>query len=162
MNIKTVQFCNISTSPKWQIWLHRFDVDLYRSFMIRLRGSKGCNDNSNIMLDVLQHIVSKARGKELEDFLRSNFPQAVYDNAKDPIFGEYFPNIISFPRRLILDAKQSKEFHDFVVDKICVDSVQYDGKIYVEYLCKSDINIQNKIQPSNWLIKKWRAKYGKD
>lgn len=162
MQIKIDKFCGLAHSPTWQAWLYHFNSDLFSRFSNLLRSARGCSQNTDIMIDVLKEIDSVPDGSnKLLSFLRANYAYMLVDDTivnkrqSDEIFGYYNPNILTYPRRLLINGTSDellKKVNEFSINKLKVDYVIVDDKLYVEYLLESDNKILNQIPESNWKI----------
>ncbi len=173
MKIKVDKFCSLSTSPSWQAWLFHFDVAIYRRFMRQLQESRGCNQNRDIMVELLKEVEKVPEGVEkLFGFLEKHYPHMIVREASaqrpepkkqtqpvGPVFQQFNPNILTYPRRQILDGDDLKQrVQEFMLDKIKGDFVIVDGKAYVEFLERVDVPLAEKIPAKNWQIAAWRLR----
>lgn len=167
MQVKVEQFCSLATSPSWQTWLYNYNVDLYRSFMMDLRASRGCGQNRDIMIRLLKKIDEVGGGDELSVFLHKYYPHVIDGAQKkniiasDAVFEYYNPNIMTFPRRIIFSGDMhtlKRTVNGFILDKIKYDSIIIGDKAYVEFLTSDDAVIADKIPSSNWRIAAYRLR----
>ncbi len=180
MKVKVDKFCSLSTSPSWQAWLFHLDAAIYRKFMRKLQESRGCNQNKDLMVELLKEFeqVPGAVDK-LFDFLQKHYPYMIVKDQADAkpkaapvsiksaskvggeIFPYYNPQIMTFPRRQIFEGDDlERRVKEFLLDKIKSDFVIVDGKAYIEYLERADSRLEKKIPQKNWLIALWRLKLG--
>lgn len=173
MRIKVDQFCTLATSPSWQAWLYHHHVNLYRKFIRQIQGSRGCNQNRELMTEVLQEI-DKAGGDALAEFLQKHYPHMISgqqplrhqrEDSKaldnDGVFQHYNPNILTYPRRQIFVGPKSMlkgKVQEFLLDKIRGDHIIIGERAYIEYLEKSDKAIADQIPIKNWLIAAYRQR----
>ncbi len=168
MKIVASKFCSLSTSPSWQAWLFNYDAKLYKIFITKLRAARGCNQNSDVMIETLKEIDSAGGTAKLLEFLRSHYPHmlVIDDRSKQThsdvnIFPYYNPNILTYPRRQIFSGDDVEfQVKEFLINKISSDYVIINGKAYVEYLESSDIHVKDKVPLNNWLIAQWRTNNG--
>lgn len=172
MRVIASKFCSLSTSPSWQAWLFHFDQSLYRRFMQRLQGSRGCNQNHDIMVEFLKELEKMPGGAEkLFEFLEKHYPHMIVRDSSaqkpwsepkrsvDPVFPQFNPNVLTYPRRQILDGEDLvRRIQEFMLDKIKGDFVIVDGKAYIEFLERVDASLVDKIPLRNWLIASWRSR----
>jgi hypothetical protein len=162
MKIKVDQFCSLATSPTFQTWLYNHDGELYRRFMTRLRESRGCNDNRELMKSILAEIENQG---EIVSFLQKHYPTMIEGSvqafAGDGVFTHYNPSILTYPRRIIFVGPKrelQKKVNDFLLDKIKGDYIIIGNRAYVEYLKKEDIVVSDQIPQHNWQIAKYRQR----
>lgn len=163
------KFCSLSTSPAWQAWLYNFNVELYYKFTKRMQTSRGCDQNRGIMMDILIDIDNAGGGDLLIAFLKKNYPTTLlYESdiikpkEADAVFSYYNPNILTYPRRLIItNGNLNQKVTEFLSGKPKSDFEIIGDKAYVEYLLPTDSEIVNNIPEQNWMIKQWRLKQGK-
>lgn len=171
--VKVDKFCGLSTSPSWQAWLFHLDGSLYRRFMKRLQESRGCNQNRDIMVELLKEMETiPGAVDKLFDFLGKHYPTMILKDQQGssepprptkqpPVFPYYNPSIVTYPRRLVLEGDDLKrQVQEFLLDKIKSDYVIVDGKAYVEYLERGDAAIADRVPAKNWLIAIWRLRSG--
>lgn len=170
MQVRVDKFCSLSTSPSWQAWLFHLDMPIYRRFMRRLQESRGCNQNKDIMVELLKELEKVPDAVEkLFEFLTKHYPHMIVKDAQSAaaskkkvssaVFQYYNPNIRTYPRRQIFEGKDlEKQVREFLLDKIKSDYVIVDGRAYVEYLEQEDAKIAAKVPVSNWQIAAWRLK----
>lgn len=166
--LKISQFCSLATSPSWHTWLYHYDTNIYNNYIVKLRESRGCTYNRQLMMDTLDLISDKGGYEQILDYIRSNYPYMVVDDeyrAKtrttiaDEIFPYYKANILTFPRRVILDGQPddlAKRIQAFTFDKLKHDSIIVGNRGYVEYLTKDDVKIAEQLPLSSWLIAHYR------
>lgn len=169
--VKIDKFCSLAHSPSWQAWLYHFDANLFSEFTKKIRASRGCSQNTDIMIDTLKDIDKDISGSDkLLKFLRLNYPYMLVDDVddvkddiiNDEIFEHYNPDILTYPHRLIIaGSKQDllNRIQTFSENKLRVDYVIVDDKLYIEYLNNNDGNISSKIPKSNWKIASWKLKH---
>jgi hypothetical protein len=174
VKVRVDKFCTLSTSPPWQAWLYNFDAGLCKRFLKRMSESRGCNQNRDVMIDTLGEIEKLDGGDRLIAFLTQHYPhmlvadtnervptQAAQPAGDDEIFGHYNPNILTYPRRLILvgaEHELKRKVQSFLVDKIRSDFVIVGDKAYVEFLNRGDEGVLDKVPVKNWLIAAWRLR----
>lgn len=165
--LKISQFCSLSTSPSWHVWLYNYDIELYNKYMAKLRESKGCSYNRQLMIQTLEDIKRIGGYSVLYDFIKSNYPYMVVDDYKlslnedknNVIFPGYRPNILTYPKRIIFSGEKEdlvNRINHFVRDKLKHDHIIIGNQGYVEYLDVSDKHIVDKIPMNNWLIANYR------
>lgn len=173
VKVKVDKFCSLSTSPSWQAWLFHFDVPLYRKFMRQLQESRGCNQNKDIMVELLKELEKIPEGVEkLFEFLQKHYPHMIVKETAaqpekkaapakpvGPVFSHFNPNVLTYPRRQILEGEDLRQrVQEFMLDKIKGDFVIVDGKAYVEFLERADAPLVDKIPAKNWQIAAWRLR----
>lgn len=174
MKVKVDKFCSLSTSPSWQAWLFHFDVPMYRRFMRQLQESRGCNQNRDIMVELLKEMEKIPGGVEkLFEFLEKHYPHMIVREQKaeakkapapvkspvGPVFQHFNPNVLTYPRRQVLEGEDLRQrVQEFMLDKIKGDFVIVDGKAYVEFLERGDAPLADKIPAKNWQIAAWRLR----
>jgi len=170
MMLKVDQFCSLATNPSWQAWLYRFNADLYKDFVERLRSARSCSDNREAMKDMLPKIIESNGNDQLIAFLRHNFPHVIdekaisqqSDNQYPPVFENINPKIISYPRRIVFEGDTQslkQQILQFTIDKPKHDSIIIKNRAYVEYLKREDMQIAHQIPLKNWKIAEYRIKY---
>lgn len=174
IKIKVDKFCSLSTSPSWQAWLYHFDAGLYRRFRTQLQESKGCNQNREIMTDLLKEVEQREGGTEkVFDFLTKHYPHMLVKDgqvqppadpkvAGGPVFGYFNPDLLTYPRRVILEGGDERELtrraKEFLVDKLKGDFVVVGGRAYVEFLSRVDVAVVEQVPAKNWMIAEWRLR----
>jgi hypothetical protein len=178
MKVKVDKFCSLSTSPSWQAWLFHLNGKLYHSFMKQLQESRGCNQNRDIMIELLKEIEKIEFGTDkLFDFLQKHYPHMIVKDdgtpvkpavktkserqprKADDIFPYFNPAIVTYPRRQVFDGDNlERRTKEFLVDKLKSDYVIVDGKSYIEYLERRDITLSDQIPARNWMIAAWRLR----
>lgn len=167
MKIKVEQFCSLATSPSFQSWLFHYDDGLYRRFIARLRESRGCGDNRELMKGLLTNIQEQGGGDAMTTFLQKHYPAMVGGGTKasagdyDDVFTHYNPNILTYPRRIIFVGPKRellKKVREFVLDKPKSDHIIVGDRAYVEYLEEADAAITDKIPLRNWQIAAYRQR----
>lgn len=170
--VKVDKFCGLSTSPSWQAWLIHTDISLYRKFRLRLQESRGCNQNRDIMVELLKELEQIPGATEkLFEFLKKHYPYMIVDESvapsaspipvtdAGPIFPHFNASILTYPRRQVFEGPNlQKRLQEFLLDKIKSDSVIVDGKAYVEYLERGDAALVDKVPQKNWQIAAWRLR----
>jgi hypothetical protein len=170
MKIKIDRFCALATSPSWQAWLYHHDKDIYRDFYQRLQQSRGCNQNRDLMSDILRQVEKKGGGEALLTFLKRQYPHMLIDDTPVPtvaetqpttkVFDHYNPAILTYPRRFILTGPElSRQVQSFIIDKLKSDYVIVDGVAYIEYLTKADAHVKDSIPIDNWAVSKWKLSH---
>lgn len=167
MKVKVEQFCSLATSPSFQSWLFHHNDGLYRKFIIRLRESRGCNDNRELMKSLLAEIQEHGGGDEIATFLQRHYPTMIEGGVQtsagdyDDVFTHYNPNILTYPRRIIFTGPKrqlQKRVREFVLDKLKSDHIIVGDRAYVEYLEKADAAIADKVPLDNWQIAAYRQR----
>lgn len=168
MKLKVDQFCTLATSASWQTWLFNTSTEVFNEFIVRLRNSRGCTQNREIMKEALDKLIDRGLSEELSKFITTNYPYMV-DSARSkdhrkkhigPVF-EYVPNIITYPRRMIFEGSMpeiKRKINSFTIDKYRHDSIIVGNVGYVEYLTREDKDIEPHIPMKNWLIAAYRLK----
>ncbi len=159
---------------------------MYRSFMERLRQSKGCSQNRDIMIELLAEIQKVPDGSDkLGEFLGKHYPHVIDGPAPQqaapvvapqqaapvvapqqgrdpgPVFPYFNPGILTYPRRQILEgADLQRRAQEFCLGKIRSDFVVVGGKAYVEYLERGDAAVAASVPQKNWLVTAWRLRNG--
>jgi hypothetical protein len=164
MKIRADKFCSLSTSHSWQAWLHGYNVDLWTKFMIRLRESRGCNHNRDIMMATLKEIEAKGGGEALMAFLEKNYPTMVIHEptpmkADAEVFPGYNPGILTYPRRTMMTGPElERRVQRFMGDKLKSDHIIVNGVAYIEYLLPEDAALVAKIPDRNWMVRAYRSR----
>jgi len=169
MRVKTALFCSLSTSVDFQTWLYNFDDSLYKSFMTDLREAKGCEQNKNIMMQILNKIEALQGGSQLESFLLDKYPHIVdapgevIANDKHQVFDDYVPGVLTYPRREIIKnhGDLDRQIQRFLASKIAGDYIIVDGVAYVEYLLPGEEELLSQIPTTKWKVKEYRARKDK-
>lgn len=166
MFVNTSQFCSLATAPKFLSWLKGTSADAHADLLDHLRKHSSCRANTQKMLTVLDSITRLSDGEQkLTAFLRQHFPHVLtsdallkYDNNQDNgIFDHYDPDLLTIPRRIIMDGDNLKErIEAFAKDKAMVDYVIIEGRAYIEYLTQDLISIAASIPADNWHVRRWR------
>jgi hypothetical protein len=164
MKINVNKLCNLATNASWQTWLYHTDKELYSSFRAKILNSKGCSQNRQIMISVVESLKDKHLDK-LANYMVANFPYMLDDIDDIPITRhkgrvfEFDPHLLTYPRRMIFSGSLleiKRRINSFVLDKIKYDSIIVDGIGYVEYLLPEDKDITGSIPIKNWKIAKFR------
>jgi hypothetical protein len=162
MRIRTDRFCALATATDWQTWLFKYNEELYKEFITRLRLTRGCGDNRVLMEEFLDRIRQEGRILELVEFLQINYPHSLVDSSQpsirdgnelDKLFSR---KILTYPKRKILvgpSEKLPQLIMDFVSDKITYKSLVSGDRAYIEYLDKGEEHLLNQIPAKNWLLK---------
>jgi len=168
MRVKVEQFCSLATSPSWQAWLYHFNAELYRRFIKRLQESRGCNQNRDLMTEILREIDTSGGSDALGTFLSKHYPHMIEGleriqpiQSSGSVFEYYNPNILTYPRRIIFTGDLRSLRHtinEFVLDKIKHDSIIVGNTAYIEYLTSDDSAIVDKIPDQNWQIPAYRLR----
>lgn len=118
------------------------------------------------MLELLTEIENRGNGQSLAEFILSNYPHMIdghrpirSDYGNDIVFNNYNPNILTYPRRMIIEGDQrllDRKAREFLLDKMKGDYIIVGDKLYIEYLEKKDKSIANSIPLSNWQIANYR------
>lgn len=146
-------FCALSNTRSWYQWLHEYDSDLYKNFVIAMRASSGCQDNKRIMMAVHKAIADRGDLKLLIEYLRLNHPSAL-DKVRDDFWPDYRPGLLSYPRRIIFyEGNYDKIVRDFCSDKLICDYAVLNGKLYIEYLMSSDYNVLSYIKEGSFTLR---------
>lgn len=166
--IKVEQFCSIATSPAWQAWLYHFSNDIYKKFIKQLQKSRNCNENRELMREVLKNIEEADGSSQLYEFLEEQYPHVLKHNSryvgrtdidKYGVFPGYVPGILTYPRRKIFEGSTEslkKKVEQFVSSKGVSDYIIIGNHAYVEFLENKETSIANEIPSNNWLIQKYR------
>jgi hypothetical protein len=173
VRVRVDKFCSLSTSPSWQAWLFHFDQGVYRKFIKKLQASRGCDQNKELMIDLLKEIETIPQGNDkLLDFLTKHYPYMLVDDegrrlprqqalaGLDDIFEHYNPDILTYPRRFIITGaahELNRKVKEFLLDKIQSDYVIVGDRAYIEYLKKEDASVKEQIPMRNWRIAAWRS-----
>ena len=168
MRIDTSKFCSLATSPSWQAWLFHFNADIYRRFIKSLQESRGCGQNRELMINILQEINKIDNGIKLGSFLQQHYPYMLLNDFDTPqllnndeIFEYYNPNILTYPRRMIFvgsPRELKSKVQSFLIDKIKSDFIIIGDKAYVEYLTTEDTTLKDQIPSKSWMIARWRSR----
>lgn len=168
IKIKIDKFCGLSTSPSWQAWLFHHSSELYRRFIGQIQQSRGCNQNRDIMIELLREVEKEGGTDKLFEFLQAHYPHMLVNEdtlpvkvktADDPIFPYFNPALLTYPRRRIIEgADLKKKVQEFLLDKGTCDYVIVGGRAYIEYLDRKDAAIVDKIPAKSWKIAAWRLK----
>ena len=158
MKIKTSEFCQLASTPSWQGWLYHFNIDLYKDFIAKLRESKGCGHNKDLMTELLAKIDRIPDGNDkLLQFLGTHYRHILIE---DTVFPNYVPGILTYPRRLIMTDENplllSRKVKAFLLDKLKYDTLTIGNTAYIEYLLITDDNVVNDIPMDSWKIAAWR------
>lgn len=157
--VKVDQFCSLATSASWQAWLYHYNKELYRYFIEKLRLSKNCSSNSELMKDVLQQINESDTSGQLYDFLRTNHPHVLIDDyvKKDNVvFKNYVHGVLTYPHRIILSDNNINNLRAKIRQmsdkKFRFEYVIVDNDAYIEYLDYSEKDMVHNIPSKNWLV----------
>lgn len=173
VQLKVDKFCGLATSPSWQAWLYRFDATLFNRFTLRLRESRGCNQNRDLMVETLKEIKTLNGEEKLLEFIHQHYssmlmnelPMAVpQSDDTTEVFGYHNPYILTYPRRVIFSGEETelrKKVNAFLLDKIKSDFVIVHDKAYIEYLLPEDTHLKDSIPLKNWKIGQWRLRHQK-
>jgi hypothetical protein len=83
MKLNKAQFCNLSTSKGFLIWLKNFSPKLFNNLTNHLRKGKGCGANSQKMLEILDKIMRNDAGThQLREFLELKYPYIIKSKLK--------------------------------------------------------------------------------
>lgn len=162
MKLNVNKFCALATSAAWQSWLYNYNADIYKKFIRQLHESRGCSQNREIMQELLQLFRDNKWSDDLYKFISLNYPDMIMreNNQKyevDEIFGYYNPNLLTYPRRIILYGENlQQEIDDFIKDKLVSDSLILNGKGYVEYMLVKDKYIIDSVPTQNWKIRAYK------
>ena len=156
----------------WQSWLYNYDIWIYKTFLVKLHESTGCNANRELMADTLRLIDKRGGGDVLSEFLQVHHPDVIQnlvtaEQARDDaetinnhgVFEVYSPDIVTYPRRMIFVGAKAdliKRVQEFLADKFKHDHIIIDDRAYIEYLTVLDSSISNQIPEKNWLIAAYR------
>lgn len=135
--------------------------------MAKLRESRGCNYNRQLMVDTLDLISKNGGYEQILDYVRVNYPYMVVDEYRkqsgktqtDNIFPGYVAGILTYPRRVIFEGQPDdlfKRIQAFIYDKLKHDYIIVGNKGYVEYLNKGDAQIVDQLPLTSWLIATYR------
>lgn len=165
--IRVDKFCSLANSPSWQAWLYHYDAILFAKFVKKIRESRGCSQNTDVMIDTLKEIDQSKDGSEkLLDFISKNYPYMIVEEsqssvlASDDIFGYFNPSILTYPHRLIFNGSKDElidKAREFSKDKLKIDYVIINNKLYIEYLNNDEESLINQIPANNWKISIWRT-----
>lgn len=167
IKIKVNKFCSLSTSPSWQAWLFHFSAELYRKFMGQIQQSRGCNQNRDIMIELLKEIDRIGGTDKLLVFLHAHYPHMLVDSESpsakigidDQIFPYFNPALMTYPRRRIIEGADLKQrVQEFLLDKLQSDYVIVGDRAYIEYLDRKDAEIAKMVPIKSWKISVWRLK----
>lgn len=162
MRIRTERFCTLATATDWQTWLFKYNEELYKEFITRLRLARGCGDNRVLMEEFLNRIQQNGGIMGLVEFLRINYPHSLVEtkqlsaaqgNELDRIFRS---GILTYPKRKVLMGTSDKLpqlIADFVSDKITYESLMGSDRVFIEYLDKGEEHLLNQIPAKNWLLR---------
>jgi hypothetical protein len=165
LKVRTSTFCGIATSPVWQSWLFEYSQDLYRNFMAKLHESKGCAENRQIMMDLLDGIQKDGHEDVLVAFLQQRFPTALLANPApagkidNNIFPDFTPGVLTYPHRHIIDSGDNiqQQIAEFLKDKGRSDILVKNGVAYIEYLLPEEKDMD--VPATNWLIRAWKERH---
>ena len=116
------------------------------------------------MVETLAAIESAGGGDLLVAFLKEQYPYMLVGNptpvgATDPVFEHYNPNVLTYPRRLILVGQDlQRQIRSFVIGKLKHDSVVVGDKAYIEYLNREDAEVAKSLPLKCWRIAAWRLR----
>ena len=160
MRIRVDKFCSLATSRDWQTWLFKYNEELYREFIARLRLTRGCGDNRELMIQTLDMVHQAGGTTVLLDFLRANYPYIIVgDNQQKPATEWdrlFHSGILTYPKRKILFGTADQLpllVEQFVSDKIKYESLIVSDRAYVEYLDSGEEHLFAQIPTKNWLIR---------
>jgi len=173
MKIKVDRFCGLATSTEWQTWLFEHNREYYKELINHLRTSNGCNSNGKKMAELLEKINEDPKSsKDLQEFLSSKFPHVIDRSSSDfspiktlsvenlnahGVFDHYDPNLLTYPKRIILKGENISNIVDnFVNDKIMASHVIIDDTAYIEYLTEFDKHLIEQIPNENWQTKSYK------
>lgn len=171
MEIKIDQFCALATSPAWQAWLFRFAKPLHSELVEHLRGSRSCNSNRDKMVSIFQRLVDLPGGPEqLVAFLGKQFPHVIAARptqtitkaalADDGVFEHYDPDLLTFPRKLIITGSDlERKVKEFLAKHAKGDYVVIGDRAYVEYLPVAHAGLASTIPAANWETTAWRSRH---
>jgi len=191
LEIKTSAFCGLSRSQDWQNWLKLEAPDLHDSLLETIQKGGGCRANSSKMMEVYFELLKRKKQQPLETFLQRRFPWLIkkpqtqtkqskrttppiipQTNARDweslnkhKVFASYRPDILSFPRKLIIvdnHAKLYNRIQRFIVNKLAADYMIIEDYAYIEYFEPKDAGIIDKIPRERRDIYKYRQKMAQD
>jgi hypothetical protein len=164
MRVRADKYCSLATSHSWQAWLHGYNVDVWTKFMARLRESRGCNNNRDIMMATLQEIESGGGGEALLAFLNKNYPaMVIHEPTPIPqnveVFPDYNPGILTYPRRTTISGPElERRVQKFMRGKLKAEHVIVNGTAYVEYLLPEDAALASQIPDRSWQVRVWRGR----
>lgn len=165
MKIKVEQFCALATSPSWQAWLYQFNSDIYKSFIEKLRVSKNCTENRELMHDILTKIKNVDNSGKLHAFLKERYPHVIASEEKQKIgdlngvFPGYISGVLTYPHRIIIEAPADaleKRIRKLIRGKAKADYIIVGKFGYIEYLDNSEKDLIGQIPDKNWLISAYR------
>ena len=165
MKIKTDLFCSLSSHPLWHQWLKEQSATLFDRFMGQFKESKSCANNAKIMMDLLPYIEESGLKDALIKFLARVFPNMVEHDVEDEellaVEKFFLSHALTYPRRVIIYV--SPEIINEELNKVLDGKIKYEyiisgNKIYLEYLIFDDIEVQDKIPDSKWLLKSIKEK----
>lgn len=136
--------------------------------MGQIQQSRGCNQNRDIMIELLREIEKEGGTDKLFGFLQAHYPHMLVGEdappprvkmVDDPIFPYFNPALLTYPRRRIIEGENLKQrVQEFLLDKGTCDYAIVGDRAYVEYLDRKDAAIIDKIPLRNWLIAQWRSR----
>jgi len=190
LEIKTSSFCGLSRSKDWQAWLGAEAPDLLADLTKTLKSGQGCRANSDKMMEIYFDLQKRNKQDALDAFLKRRFPWLIKGEApksppprttppvlpktnskdwnalnKHGVFKTYRPDILSFPRKLIIIDHHEKLYnrvHRFIINKLAVDYFIIDNYAYIEYFEPKDAGIVDKIPKNQRDIYKYRQKMAQD
>lgn len=190
LEIKTSAFCGLSRSKDWQTWLNSEAPDLHDNLQETIRKGTGCRANSNKMMEIYFELLKRNKQKNLETFLQRRFPWMIktptkqrpskrtappvisQTNSRDweslnkhKVFASYRPDILSFPRKLIIVDNHKKLYNRvqrFIINKLAADYLIIENYAYIEYFEPKDAGIIDKIPRERRDIYKYRQKMAQD
>lgn len=172
MNIKMENFCSLSTNPTWQAWLFHNANAIYNDLIAHLKTSKSCANNRDKMIAIFAQLTAEEPLRDkLYAFIREKFPYIIRSESElhqprpesvrvSTIFPEYNPNLLTFPRRMILNTTDQQSLQAFLSDKGISEYVIHGGKTYIEYLPSGfPAHVAANIPSSNWYTKKYKMSH---
>jgi hypothetical protein len=164
MTIDSARFCELAHDSSFQAWLLKLHHGLYKWLRDQLRHSGGCGHNVQIMRQLLGKLQHAGQHDALVAFLSTQHPailQAMDTTTHDQVFGQFRPNLLTFPRRLILPGDYERHaLHQLLAAKLEYEMLEHGGLIYVEYLEHADEATKNILSDQDWLIRRWRRVHG--
>lgn len=167
MKIKVEQFCALATSPSWQAWLYQFDSEIYSWFIGKIRTSKNCTENREIMQITLDKIKKIDDSGQLLEFLTQRYPHVIVSDEKqrvediNGVFPGYVQGILTYPHRMIIESPidaLEKRIRKMIRGKLKSDYIIIGNVGYIEYLDNSEKDLVGKIPDKNWLISAYRKR----
>lgn len=151
LEVKVKQFCALSRSKPWQIWLGQNAPDLLEELQEVLK-KYSCNKNKQKMVEIYNKIYELGLGARFESFIKNKYPVLISKSTKQVekknfkkkiitddinkhgVFKSYRPELLSFPQKTILVGNNLEDrVRFFIRDKTSVDYVIIEDRAYIEY-----------------------------